>query len=109
MFEADGGNEVLWIFDRIAALAGALSPRCPARGSSPASAAPATRRASSRSCIPSRPTRKAICTPVRRSAVDASRSSYRRGHVRDNELDVFVPAGNPSELLPHYDPVKDKD
>jgi hypothetical protein len=29
--------------------------------------------------------------------------------VRDNDLDVFVPAGNPSELLPHYDPIKDKD
>jgi hypothetical protein len=31
----------------------------------------------------------------------------RKGHVPDSELDVFIPAGNPSELLPHYDPVRD--
>ena len=32
MFEADGGNEVLWIFDRIAALAGRALTAMPGQG-----------------------------------------------------------------------------
>jgi hypothetical protein len=109
MFEADGGNEVLWIFDRIAALAGRALTAMPGQGILAGFGRPGHQAGE--------------FTFLHTVAADSKGDLYigetvggrriqkfiPRGHVRDNDLDVFVPAGNPSELLPHYDPVKDRD
>ena len=109
MFEADGGNEVLWIFDRIAALAGRALTAMPGQGILAGFGRPGHQAGE--------------FTFLHTVAADSKGDLYigetvggrriqkfiSRGHVRDNDLDVFVPAGNPSELLPHYDPIKDKD
>jgi hypothetical protein len=109
MFEADGGNEVLWIFDRIAALAGRALTAMPGQGILAGFGRPGHQAGE--------------FTFLHTVAADSKGDLYigetvggrriqkfiPRGHVRDNDLDVFVPAGNPSELLPHYDPIKDKD
>jgi NHL repeat len=109
MFESDGGNEVLWTFDRMAALAGAALTATPGQGILAGFGRPGHAAGE--------------FTFLHTVAADSKGNLYtgetvggrriqkflRRGHVPDNQLDVFVPAGNPSELLPHYDPVKDKD
>ena len=109
MFESDGGNEVLWTFDRIAALAGSALNAMPGQGILAGFGRPGHAAGE--------------FTFLHTVAADSKGNLYtgetvggrriqkfvRRGHVFDNELDVFVPAGNPSELLPHYDPVKGKD
>jgi hypothetical protein len=109
MFETDGGNEVLWTFDRMAALAGAALTATPGQGILAGFGRPGHAAGE--------------FTFLHTVAADSKGNLYtgetvggrriqkfvRRGHVFDNELDVFVPAGNPTELLPHYDPVKDKD
>ena len=109
MFEADGGNEVLWIFDRIAALAGRALTAMPGQGILAGFGRPGHQAGE--------------FTFLHTVAADSKGDLYigetvggrriqkfiPRGHVRDNDLNVFVPAGNPSELLPHYDPIKDKD
>jgi hypothetical protein len=109
MFEADGGNEVLWIFDRIAALAGRALTAMPGQGILAGFGRPGHQAGE--------------FTFLHTVAADSKGDLYigetvggrriqkfiSRGHVLDKELDVFVPAGNPSELLPHYDPIKDKD
>lgn len=109
MFESDGGNEVLWTFDRMAALAGAALTATPGQGILAGFGRPGHAAGE--------------FTFLHTVAADSKGNLYtgetvggrriqkfvRRGHVFDNELDVFVPAGNPTELLPHYDPVKDKD
>jgi NHL repeat len=109
MFETDGGNEVLWTFDRMAALAGAALTATPGQGILAGFGRPGHAAGE--------------FTFLHTVAADSKANLYtgetvggrriqkfvRRGHVFDNELDVFVPAGNPTELLPHYDPVKDKD
>jgi hypothetical protein len=110
MFEADGGNEVLWIFDRIAALAGRALTAMPGQGILAGFGRPGHQAGE--------------FTFLHTVAADSKGDLYigetvggrriqkfvpRRGHVLDKELDVFVPAGNPSEPLPHYDPVKDRD
>jgi hypothetical protein len=109
MFESDGGNEVLWTFDRMAALAGAALTATPGQGILAGFGRPGHAAGE--------------FTFLHTVAADSKGNLYtgetvggrriqkflRRGHVPDNKLDVFVPAGNPSELLPHYDPVKDKD
>jgi len=109
MFEADGGNEVLWIFDRIAALAGKALEAMPGQGILAGFGRPGHQAGE--------------FTFLHTVAADSKGDLYigetvggrriqkfiSRGHVLDKELDVFVPAGNPSEPLPHYDPVKDRD
>jgi hypothetical protein len=109
MFETDGGNEVLWTFDRMAALAGAALTATPGQGILAGFGRPGHAAGE--------------FTFLHTVAADSKGNLYtgetvggrriqkfvRRGHVFDNELDVFVPAGNPTELLPHYDPVRDKD
>ena len=109
MFEADGGNEVLWIFDRIAALAGRALTAMPGQGILAGFGRPGHQAGE--------------FTFLHTVAADSKGDLYigetvggrriqkfiSRGHVLDKELDVFVPAGNPSEPLPHYDPVKDRD
>jgi DNA-binding beta-propeller fold protein YncE len=109
MFEADGGNEVLWIFDRIAALAGRALTAMPGQGILAGFGGPGHQAGD--------------FTFLHTVAADSKGNLYTgetvggrriqkfipRGHVRDNELDVFVPAGNPSEPLLHYNPVNDKD
>ena len=109
MFETDGGNEVLWTFDRMAALAGAALTATPGQGILAGFGRPGHAAGE--------------FTFLHTVAADSKGNLYtgetvggrriqkfvRRGHVFDNELDVFVPAGNPTELLPHYDPVKGKD
>jgi DNA-binding beta-propeller fold protein YncE len=109
MFETDGGNEVLWIFDRIAALAGSATTAMPGQGILAGFGRPGHQAGE--------------FTFLHTVTADSKNNLYvgetvggrriqkfiRRGHVSDSDLEVFVPAGNPSELLPHYDPVKDKD
>jgi DNA-binding beta-propeller fold protein YncE len=109
MFETDGGNEVLWIFDRIAALAGSATTAMPGQGILAGFGRPGHQAGE--------------FTFLHTVTADSKNNLYvgetvggrriqkfiRRGDVPDSDLDVFVPAGNPSELLPHYDPVKDKD
>jgi hypothetical protein len=109
MFEADGGNEVLWIFDRIAALAGRALEAMPGQGILAGFGRPGHQAGE--------------FTFLHTVTADSKGNLYigetvggrriqkfiPRGHVLDKELDVFVPAGNPSETLPHYDPVKDRD
>jgi NHL repeat len=109
MFETDGGNEVLWIFDRIAALAGSATTAMPGQGILAGFGRPGHQAGE--------------FTFLHTVTADSKNNLYvgetvggrriqkfiRRGDVPDSDLDVFIPAGNPSELLPHYDPVKDKD
>jgi DNA-binding beta-propeller fold protein YncE len=109
MFETDGGNEVLWIFDRIAALAGSATTAMPGQGILAGFGRPGHQAGE--------------FTFLHTVTADSKNNLYvgetvggrriqkfiRRGQVPDSDLEVFVPAGNPSELLPHYDPVKDKD
>lgn len=109
MFEADGGNEIVWIFDRLAAFAGRALTAMPGQGILAGFGRPGHQAGE--------------FTFLHTVTVDSKDNLYigetvggrriqkfiSRGHVLDKELDVFVPAGNPSEPLPHYDPVKDKD
>ena len=107
MFNADGGNEVVWIFDRLAALAGAALDSMPGQGILAGFGRPGHQAGE--------------FTFLHTVTVDSKGDLYigetvggrriqkfiRRGHVPDKKLEVFVPPGNPSELLPHYNPVKD--
>jgi hypothetical protein len=109
MFEADGGNEIVWIFDRLAAFAGRALTAMPGQGILAGFGRPGHQAGE--------------FTFLHTVTVDSKDNLYigetvggrriqkfiSRGHVLDKELDVFVPAGNPSEPLPHYDPIKDKD
>ena len=109
MFEADGGNEIVWIFDRLAAFAGRALTAMPGQGILAGFGRPGHQAGE--------------FTFLHTVTVDSKDNLYigetvggrriqkfiPRGHVLDKELDVFVPAGNPSEPLPHYDPVRDKD
>lgn len=109
MFEADGGNEIVWIFDRLAAFAGRALTAMPGQGILAGFGRPGHQAGE--------------FTFLHTVTVDSRDNLYigetvggrriqkfiPRGHVLDKELDVFVPAGNPSEPLPHYDPVRDKD
>jgi hypothetical protein len=109
MFEADGGNEIVWIFDRLAAFAGRALTALPGQGILAGFGRPGHQAGE--------------FTFLHTVTVDSKDNLYigetvggrriqkfiSRGHVLDQELDVFVPAGNPSEPLPHYDPIKDKD
>jgi DNA-binding beta-propeller fold protein YncE len=107
MFNADGGNEVVWIFNRLAALAGAALDSMPGQGILAGFGRPGHQAGE--------------FTFLHTVTVDSKGDLYigetvggrriqkftRRGHVPDSKLEVFVPPGNPSELLPHYNPVKD--
>src|SRR5215510_12625795 len=109
MFEADGGNEVLWIFDRIAALAGKALEAMPGQGILAGFGRPGHQAGE--------------FTFLHTVSADSKGDLYvgetvggrriqkflRRGHLLDKELEVFIPAGNPGEPLPHYNPVRDRD
>jgi DNA-binding beta-propeller fold protein YncE len=109
MFETDGGNEVLWIFDRIAALAGKALEAMPGQGILAGFGRPGHQAGE--------------FTFLHTVSADSKGDLYvgetvggrriqkflRRGHLLDKELDTFVPAGNPTETLPHYNPVRDRD
>jgi NHL repeat len=109
MFETDGGNEVLWIFDRIAALAGKALEAMPGQGILAGFGRPGHQAGE--------------FTFLHTVSADSKGDLYvgetvggrriqkflRRGHLLDKELDTFVPAGNPTEPLPHYNPVRDRD
>ena len=107
MFEADGGNEVLWIFDRLAALGGAALTATPGQGILAGFGGPGHNAGD--------------FTFLHTVTADSKGNLYTgetvggrriqkfvsRGAARDSKLDVFVPAGNPSQLLPHYNPVRE--
>jgi NHL repeat-containing protein len=105
MFNADGGNEVLWTFNRLAALAGAALTATPGQGILAGFGRPGHNAGE--------------FTFLHTVAADSKGNLYvaetvggrriqkfvpRRG--KENDLHVFTPAGNPNQLLPHYDPVK---
>ena len=105
MFNADGGNEVVWTFNRLAALAGAALTAKPGQGILVGFGRPGHNAGE--------------FTFLHTVAADSKGNLYiaetvggrriqkfvpRRG--KGNDLHVFTPAGNPDQLLPHYDPVK---
>ena len=105
MFNADGGNEVVWTFNRLAALAGAALTATPGQGILAGFGRPGHNAGE--------------FTFLHTIAADSKGNLYiaetvggrriqkfvpRRG--KGNDLHVFTPAGNPQQLLPHYDPVK---
>jgi hypothetical protein len=105
MFNADGGNEVVWTFDRLAALAGTALFATPGQGILAGFGRPGHNAGE--------------FTFLHTVAADSKGNLYiaetvggrriqkfvpRRG--KGNDLHVFTPAGNPEQLLPHYDPVK---
>jgi NHL repeat-containing protein len=105
MFNADGGNEVVWTFNRLAALAGATLTATPGQGILAGFGRPGHNAGE--------------FTFLHTVAADSKGNLYiaetvggrriqkfvpRRG--KGNDLHVFTPAGNPEQLLPHYDPVK---
>ncbi|HEX6439901.1 MAG TPA: 6-bladed beta-propeller [Candidatus Binatia bacterium] len=105
MFNADGGNEVVWTFNRLAALAGAALTATPGQGILAGFGRPGHNAGE--------------FTFLHTVAADSKGNLYiaetvggrriqkfvpRRG--KGNDLHVFTPAGNPDQLLPHYDPVK---
>ena len=105
MFNADGGNEVVWTFNRLAALAGTALFATPGQGILAGFGRPGHNAGE--------------FTFLHTVAADSKGNLYiaetvggrriqkfvpRRG--KGNDLHVFTPAGNPEQLLPHYDPVK---
>jgi hypothetical protein len=105
MFNADGGNEVVWTFNRLAALAGTALTAMPGQGILAGFGRPGHSAGE--------------FTFLHTVAADSKGNLYiaetvggrriqkfepRRG--KGNDLHVFTPAGNPQQLLPHYDPVK---
>ncbi len=105
MFNADGGNEVVWTFNRLAALAGTALFATPGQGILAGFGRPGHNAGE--------------FTFLHTVAADSKGNLYiaetvggrriqkfvpRRG--KGNDLHVFTPAGNPDQLLPHYDPVK---
>ena len=92
MFNADGGNEVVWTFNRLAALAGAALTAKPGREFSPASGVPVTMRESSHSCIRSRRIRKATFTSQRRSAAAEFKSSCHGAAKETTSMSSLQPA-----------------
>jgi hypothetical protein len=106
MFEADGGNEVLWIFDRLIALAGAALTATPGQGILAGFG---------------RPGHKAgEFTFLHTVTADSQGNLYIGETVGGrriqkfvlrrspgNQLHVFIPAGNPDQPLPHYNPVRE--
>ncbi len=101
MYDTDGGNEVLWIFDHASALAG-VWPKSILGGFG-------------------RPGHQAgEFTFLHSLAVDSIGNIYTgetingrriqkfmpQGNVPDNQLEVLHPNGSPSLSLQHYDPVK---
>ena len=102
MFNADGGNEVVWTFNRLAALAGAALTATPGQGILAGFGRPGHNAGE--------------FTFLHTVAADSKGNLYTAdsfvGRVQKftrgtgNDLHVFTPAGNPEQLLPHYDPVK---
>jgi len=94
MYESDGGNEIVWIFDRVAAtILGGFGR--PGHG-------------------------VGEFTFLHSLAVDSKGNLYtgetingrrvqrfkRDGNVPEDQLEILHPNGSPSLSLPHYDPVK---